>query len=252
MSVTRWTLMLLAMGAAIFAILSWAATKDTFREKEQIGWRQGGSTRSQFQTLMFVEIDRDHLQDRTTYDRAVNWLCHSSSTPPNCRVAFYAEGDPFPPANTPSSGAMLPPGYTRTLALYSAKKDGSRGSFDKWDCERAGSLNAPVSGLCGAIGLNYDAVTKLSLRASRSVGCGWSLYDADAEGVRSFIQKTSNAEEQEIYQRAYNTFYGTGSNRPDNPADCTRLRAQIEAGASNARKVLNVPPQPVQPRPRGR
>lgn len=154
--------------------------------------------------------------------------------------------------NIPSSGAMLPPGYTRTLALYSAGRDGSHGSFDKWDCERAGSSNAPVNALCGVVGVNFDAVAKLSLRASRSVGCGWTLYDADAEGVRSFIQKISNTEERELYQRTYNIFYGTGSTRPDNPADCTRLRAQIEADAANARKVLNVPSQPVQTRSRGR
>lgn len=249
MSSTRW---LLAIGIFVVAALSWAAKRDTIPEIEQMGWRQGGSTRSQFQTLMFVEVDQAHLQDRATYDRAINWLCHTSSAPPNCRVAFYAPGDPFPPANTPPSGAILPPGYTRTLALYSAEKDGSRGSFDKWDCERAGSSNAPVGALCGTIGVNFDAVIKLSLRASRSVGCGWSLYDADAEGVRSFIQRISNVEERELYQRAYNTFYGTGSTRPDNSADCTRLRPQIEADASNARKVLNVPSQPLQPRPRGR
>ena len=249
MIAARW---LLTIGISVVAILSWIAKRDTIPATEQVGWRQGGSTRSQFQNLIFVEVDQAYLQDRATYDRAIKWLCHAPSAPSNCRVAFYAPGDPFPPANTPTSGAMLPPGYTRTLALYSAEKDGSRGSFDKWDCERAGSSKAPVDALCGTIGVNFDAVAKLSLRASRSSGCGWNIYDADVAGVRSFIQKTSSVEERELYQRAYDTFYGTGSTRPDNPADCTRLRPQIEADASNARKVLNVPPQPVQPRPRGR
>lgn len=243
---------ILILGGVVFVLAIFGANQPTIPKAEQEGWRKGGVSRSEFHTLMFVEVDQAHMQNRVTYDRAVKWLCHTSTVLPTCRIMFYAPGDPFPPANIQTVGLNIPAGYTRTLAMYSAERDGSPGDFHKWDCERAGTVGAPVTALCGAVGMNHAAVISLSLRASRSVGCGWPRYDADAEGVRRFIQQTTNFEERALYQKAYDLFYGSGSSRPDDPANCTRLRSQIEAEASDARKILGVPPPPAQTRVRSR
>lgn len=51
MSATKW---LLTIGITVVAVLFWASNGSNIPETEQVGWRQGGSTRSQFQTLIFV------------------------------------------------------------------------------------------------------------------------------------------------------------------------------------------------------
>lgn len=216
-------------------------------QKSGVGWEARSSAHNNLQDTYFVVVDAAHVKDRATYDQAVQRLCPSSKAGwPICRVAFYAPNDPVPPASITPIGILIPEGYRRVLAIYSTTQDAAPGEIGVWDCERAGEAGAPAGALCGAVRTYFDAVTRLSLRASRSVGCGWPHYDADIEGVRRFIQQVPNNEQRVLYERVSALFYGSGSSRPDDLADCTRLRSNIEADAVNARKVLGVVPPPPQ------
>jgi hypothetical protein len=209
-SLRRWIAALVLVGI-IVAVISISN-----RKKSGEGWEERGGAHNNLQDAYFVMVDKAHMKNRAIYDQAAHAFCPASKTGwPICQVVFYAPGDLVPPPGTQVSGAMIPEGYRRVLAIYATSQDGTPAAFGAWDCERAGEAGAPASALCGRIRAYFDAVSQLSLRASRSVGCGWARYDADIEGVRRFIQQVSDAEQRALYERTSALFYGSGSTRPN-------------------------------------
>lgn len=215
------------------------------------GWQEVSKTSNNLTDAHFVTVDAAHMRSRSTFDAAAHKLCPTAKSGwPICQVYVYAPGDPTPPDNLEMKGIVMPVDYRRVLATYSTGQDGSPATWGNWDCQRAGEEGAPASALCGDLKNKFDSVASLAIRASRAVGCGWPRYDADADGARRYIQEIRNPEQRAMLKEAFDLLYGTGSSRPDNPSDCTRLRPKIEADAVAARRLVGVPPMPTPSRSR--
>ena len=109
------------------------------------GWRKIGGLDADQAMFQFVEIDEAHLTHRATYDEAVAALCSSGGS---CQIAFFAPGDRVPPIGMERGEFFRQGGWRdyNELAYYWEDE------FTKWDCERAGSTNAPRGATCGSTG----------------------------------------------------------------------------------------------------
>jgi hypothetical protein len=191
-------------------------------------WRVVGQI-SGAMPIEFVEVDKASAQDGAVYKDAVSALCPDGS---HCdQIAFYLPGDPVPPnSDDPTffrAGGFKP--YP-AIAIYTG------GEFTKWDCDRAGSKDAPVSALCGEVGVQYDAVEKLAARVSWTRNCH-APATQDEQLVHQFIGQVPDKERAAEYEKAY-TQLALDPSGPDDPRDCDRLAPRIEREAKEARQVL--------------
>lgn len=179
--------------------------------------------------IKFVEVDKASAQDGAVYKNAVSALCPDGS---RCdQIAFYLPGDPVPPSSDDptffQAGGFKP--YPATV-IY------SDGEFTKWDCNRAGSKDAPVSALCGDIREQYESVEKLAARVSWTRNCH-APATQDEQLVRQFIAQVADKERAAEYEKAY-TQLALDPSGPDDPKDCDLLAPRIEREAKEARRVL--------------
>lgn len=187
-------------------------------------WRVVGQI-SGAMPIEFVEVDKASAQDVAVYKDAVSALCPDGS---HCdQIAFYLPGDPVPPnSDDPTffrAGGFKP--YP-AIVIYSG------GEFTKWDCDRAGSKDAPFSALCGDVREKYDAVEKLALRVSWTMSCH-SPVTEDEKLVDDFATRLSDKEQAADYLKEFAVYAGA-SVGPDHCADLP----QIERDARHARQVL--------------
>lgn len=179
--------------------------------------------------ITFVEVDKASAQDGAVYKDAVSALCSGSS---KCdQIAFYLPGDSVPPdTDDPTffqGGGFKP--YP-AIAIY------TDGEFTKWDCDRAGSKDAPVTALCGEVKVQFDAIQSLAARVSWTKNCHEPATQ-DEQLVRQFIMRVTDKARAAEYEKAY-TDLADDSSGPDDPSDCARLAPRIEREAKEARRVL--------------
>ena len=109
--------------------------------------------------------------------------------------------------------------------------------FTLWDCEKAGTKDAPLSALCGAGAKEqYIAVQHLAARDGWTRACG--LTDVDGKPVVTEFVSQFETTKKEFLMKAYNDIYAISLSGPDDRANCSKLRAHIEADARNSRKIL--------------
>jgi hypothetical protein len=75
----------------------------------------------------------------------------------------------------------------------------------------------------------------LAGRANTAKACSWPKTD-DANVALAYIDKIREPARQEQFKKAFNLM--SSGKGPDDRADCTKLRAKIEASAKAARKTL--------------
>ena len=243
--------------ALIIALIGVSGCNEDEKPPVDAGWRISGKP-SKEQALRFVEIDTDKAKNRTIYDAASNWLCHTHARGRLCVVAFLLPGSQIPP-NDGSTIRVDPPGgwsrYSKPLAIYRHEQGASgQGSYNVWDCERAGEEGAPATALCGSLNQLYGAVLSLAsrVRAGEIKLCGLSTT-TDGPKTLAYIRNIDIPERQEMLQKAYDDFIsfsrkmddGTPNKYAlvDNPpvgstAWCARYKAVIERKAIEARRVL--------------
>lgn len=193
-------------------------------------WRQvgelGGSP-----YIRVVEVDAASVHNGVVYRDAVTKLCSADS---DCwQVGFFLPGDQTPPSGDKSS-FFSGGGW----ANYSPVAVWSGNEFTKWDCDKAGADDAPLSALCGTgAEEQYDAVLHLATRVGWSVGC-----HLPPTKDRGLVEKFANSQKRQKRDQLVQTFdqmEKASESGPDDPADCQNLKAHIEEEARDARKVLS-------------
>ena len=199
------------------------------------GWKVVGQLSDGLKTR-FVEVSRDRLNDRATYDKAVTTLCNQQNI---CVIAYFSPDDRVPPDQTSktffSNGGFKD--YSPVVVWWSNNNTGVAG-FTTWDCQRAGSEGAPLDALCGdGVSEAYSAVLSLAGRAGMAEACNWVQGD-EMQMARSYIGTLKDAGRREQFQKALDTHYSSSRKGPDKPDDCKRRRAKVEENAKLARSFL--------------
>jgi hypothetical protein len=194
-------------------------------------WQQVGSVESDY--IRFVQIEAASAQDGSVYREAAAKLAGSGTW----QIGFFLPGDVYPP-NSGSRGDFFNAGGWKgykPAAVYVRGTDG--GEFTAWDCEKAGTKDAPLSALCGTGAKDqYDAVLHLATRDAWVQGCGLRAVDGKAVVTR-FAGQFDPTKRDQLMQ-AYDKMYAESLSGPDDRADCANLRGRIEANAISARGTL--------------
>lgn len=194
-------------------------------------WKEIGNIESDF--IRFVQIDAASAHDGTVYQEVAEKLSGTGTW----QIGFFLQGDSVPPnagsrADFFSAGGWK--GY-RPAAIYMHSASGE--NFTLWDYEKAGTKDAPLSALCGAGAKEqYNAVQHLAARDGWTRACG--LTDVDGKSVVTKFAIQFETTKKEFLMKAYNDIYTSSLSGPDDRANCSKLRAHIEADARDGREIL--------------
>jgi hypothetical protein len=130
----------LIMGVFAFAVvfLTVYTMSRAPRANADTRWSLSGQM-SDGERIQFVTVTNEAAKDRSAYEAAIRELCGGGK----CVVAFFLPGDRLPPSG--SNQQWYPQGAWANYPLV-AFWDGRQ--YTRWNCERAGSLNAPPEARC--------------------------------------------------------------------------------------------------------
>ena len=181
--------------------------------------------------VRFVEVDAASAHDGAVYRDAAEKVCGANS---DCwQLGIFLPGDQVPSGDDKAS-------FFRAggWADYAPAAVWTNNEFTKWDCEKAGANDAPLSALCGTgAKKQYDAILSLATRVGWTTGCHLPATK-DRELVERFASLQNSQKRAQLIQ-AFDQMEKSSESGPDDPADCQNLRSRIEAKATDARKVLN-------------
>lgn len=188
--------------------------------------------------VQFVEVAKEKVQLRATYDEAVASLCQGREI---CVVGFYQAGDRIPAKQgsrdffTNGSGFKDYP----TVVTWWSNRNSGMADFTHWDCERAGIVGAPHGALCGeGVREAYGAILAIAGRTAKAEACHWPADDGKAV-VEKFLVSLKDVERSKQFRQDYDRFYKTVSNGRNDVKKCQRFRKKIEDDARQARAVLS-------------
>lgn len=180
--------------------------------------------------IRFVQVDAESAHDGAVYRDAATTLCGANT---DCwQLGIFLPGDQTPPGDDKAS-FFKGSGW----ADYSPAAVWTNNEFTKWDCEKAGSDDAPLSALCGAGAKDqYNAMLSLATRVGWTTGCHLPATK-DRELAERFASRQSPQKRAQLMQDFDKMAKGSESG-PDDPANCQALRTNIEEKARAARKLL--------------
>jgi len=181
--------------------------------------------------IRFVQVDAASAHDGAVYRDAAEKVCGANT---DCwQLGIFLPGDQIPSGDDKAA-------FFRTggWSGYAPAAVWTTNEFTKWDCEKAGADDAPLSALCSAGAKEqYDAILNLATRVGWTTGCHLPATK-DRELAETFASRQNQHKREQLMQ-AFDQMEKSSESGPDDPADCQNLRSRIEQKARDARKVLN-------------